>query len=52
MRAKARNLCAEMHNGFDALRLHCMMNIGPDLSRAGALIWRDHAAVRRDVARI
>jgi len=52
MRAKARNLCAEMHSGFGALRQHCMMNIGPDLSRAGALIWRDHAAVRRDVARI
>ena len=32
MRAKARNLCAEMHSGFGALRQHCMMNIGPDLS--------------------
>ena len=38
MRAKARNLCAEMHSSFGALRQHCMMNIGPDLSRAGAFI--------------
>ena len=41
-----------MHSGFGALRQHCMMNIGPDLSRAGTLIWRNQAAVRHDVAQI
>ena len=49
---KARNLCVEMHCGFGALRQYCMMNIGPDLSRAGTLIWRNQAAVRHDVAQI
>ena len=29
-----------------------MMNIGPDLSHAGAIVWRDQPTVRRDVARI
>ena len=52
LRAKARNLCAEMHSGFVALRQHCMMNIGPDLSHAGAIVWRDQHTIRRDVARI
>ena len=41
-----------MHSGFAALRQHCMMNIGPDLSHAGAIAWRDQSMVRRDVARI
>jgi len=35
-----------------ALRQHRMMNIGPDLSHAGAIVWRDQPTVRRDVARI
>ena len=48
----ALNLCAEMHSGFVALRQHRMMNIGPDLSHAGAIVWRDQPTVRRDVARI
>ena len=33
LRARARSLCAEMHCGFSALRNHCIMNIGVDLSR-------------------
>ena len=41
-----------MHSGFGALRQHCMMNIGPDLSRAGTLIWLEQAAVCHDVAQI
>lgn len=51
-RARARSLCAEMHSGFAALRQHCPMNIEADLPEVGALIWRDQAAVRADVARI
>ncbi|XXK32345.1 glutathione S-transferase [Rhodobacteraceae bacterium nBUS_24] len=52
LRTQACNLCAEMHSGFTALRNHCAMNIGPDLSQAGAIIWRDQPSVRADVARI
>jgi glutathione S-transferase len=52
LRNMARNLCAEMHSGFVALRQHPMMNIGPDLSHAGAIVWRDQPTVCRDVARI
>ena len=28
------------------------MNIGPDLSHPGAIIWRDQPSVRADVARV
>lgn len=52
VRARARSLCAEMHAGFQALRGNCLMNIGPDLSRVGALIWRDQPTVRANVARL
>jgi len=52
LRARARSICAEMHSGFRALRSACGMNIEADLSQQGALIWRDNAAVRADVARI
>lgn len=52
LRAMARNLCAEMHSGFGALRSHCPMNIGADLHREGAIIWRDQPNVRRDVVRL
>ena len=52
LRVQARNLCAEMHSGFTALRMHCGMNIGADLGHAGAMIWRDQPRVRADVARI
>ena len=47
-----RNICAETHSGFVALRQHCMMNIDPDLSHAGAIVWRNQPMVSRDVARI
>ena len=51
-RARARSICAEMHSGFTALRGNCPMNIEADLADAGALIWRDKAAVRADVQRL
>lgn len=51
-RARARSVCAEMHSGFTALRSRCPMNIEASLAQAGALAWRDHADVRRDVQRI
>jgi glutathione S-transferase len=51
-RARARSICAEMHAGFSALRSHCPVNIEADLASAGALIWRDQASVRADVARL
>lgn len=51
-RARARSICAEMHSGFSALRTHCPMNIEASLPQAGALVWRDQAAVRNDVQRI
>jgi glutathione S-transferase len=51
-RARARSICAEMHAGFSALRGHCPMNIEADLAAQGALIWRDQAGVRADVARL
>ena len=51
-RARARSVCAEMHSGFSALRSHCGMNIEAHLPDVGALIWRDHPAVRTDVNRL
>lgn len=51
-RARARSLCAEMHSGFGALRSACPMNIEASLPATGALIWRDNAGVRADVARL
>ncbi len=51
-RARARSICAEMHSGFGALRSACPMNIEAQLHDVGALIWRDNAGVRADVARI
>ncbi|RZI97637.1 MAG: glutathione S-transferase, partial [Haliea sp.] len=51
-RARARSVCAEMHSGFGALRNACPMNIEADLSRTGAIVWRDQPAVRSDVERI
>jgi glutathione S-transferase len=51
-RARARSVCAEMHSGFTALRGNCPMNIEADLAETGALIWRDKAGVRADVARL
>jgi glutathione S-transferase len=51
-RARARSVCAEMHSGFTGLRSACPMNIEAHLPEAGALIWRDQAGVRLDVARL
>lgn len=51
-RARARSMCAEMHSGFGALRSACPMNIEASLPDTGALIWRDNAGVRADVARL
>ncbi len=51
-RALARSACAEMHSGFGGLRSACPMNIEAQLPQVGALIWRDNAAVRADVARL
>jgi glutathione S-transferase len=51
-RARARSLCAEMHSGFTNLRNACPLNIEADLTNTGALIWRDNAAVRDEVARL
>jgi glutathione S-transferase len=51
-RARARSVCAEMHSGFSALRSACPMNIEASLPQAGALVWRDQPAVRKDVQRI
>jgi len=41
-----------MHSGFSALRSACPMNIEARLPEVGALIWRDNAGVRSDVARL
>ncbi|OYT90055.1 MAG: glutathione S-transferase [Burkholderiales bacterium PBB3] len=51
-RARARSVCAEMHAGFTGLRGNCAMNIEAHLPEVGALIWRDKASVRADVARL
>jgi glutathione S-transferase len=51
-RARARSVVAEMHSGFVPLRSACGMNIEAQLPEAGALIWRDNAGVRADVARL
>lgn len=51
-RARARSAVAEMHSGFAALRGACGMNIEARLPEVGAIVWRDRADVRVDVARI
>jgi glutathione S-transferase len=51
-RARARSVCAEMHSGFTSLRNACMMNIEASLLDIGALVLRDNAGVRADIARI
>jgi glutathione S-transferase len=51
-RARARSICAEMHSGFSSLRNHCPMNIEAHLPDIGAIVWRDQAGVRADLARI
>lgn len=51
-RARARSVVAEMHSGFGALRSAFPMNIEASLPHIGALVARDNAAVRADVARV
>jgi glutathione S-transferase len=51
-RARARSVVAEMHSGFSALRGAFPMNIEASLPHVGALVMRDNAAVRADVARL
>ena len=51
-RARARSVCAEMHAGFTALRNACPVNIEAFLPEVGAVVWRDHPAVRADVQRL
>ena len=41
-----------MHSGFAALRGACPMNIEAHLPQIGALVLRDNAAVRSDLARL
>lgn len=52
LRARAYSAVAEMHSGFTALRRHCPLNIEAHLPEVGALLWRDHPALRADVARL
>jgi len=51
-RARARSLCAEMHAGFSALRVHCPMNIEAALPEVGARVLAIEPAMRRDLDRI
>ncbi len=51
-RAQARSICAEMHGGFSGLRNYCGMNIEARLPEMGAVVLRDQASVRADLARI
>ena len=50
--AMARNLFSELHSGFINLLNQCVMDIGPDVSREGELIWCDRTEVRCDVKSI
>lgn len=52
LRARARSISAEMHAGFTKLRSAFPFNVEASLPEAGAIILRDQAAVRRDVARL
>jgi glutathione S-transferase len=51
-RAQARCACAEIHAGFSALRNACGMNIEASLPQVGAIVLRDQAGVRADLARM
>jgi glutathione S-transferase len=51
-RAQARSVCAEMHGGFGSLRTLCPMNVEAYLPDTGALLLRDQAGLRSDLARI
>jgi glutathione S-transferase len=47
LRAMARSLFSEMHSDFNALRSFYMMNIGPAITDAEAIIWLAHYNVRQ-----
>ena len=47
-----RSLWAEMQIDFAALRQNSLMNRGPDLLYAKAIIWDGQPEVRHDVARL
>ena len=51
-RARARSVCAEMHSGFGALRIHFPMNIDAALPAVGARVLAEQAGVRDDLARL
>jgi glutathione S-transferase len=51
-RARARSICAEMHSGFGGLRSRCGLNIEAALPDVGERLLREHADLRRDLARI
>ena len=51
-RARARSICAEMHSGFGALRIHFPMNIEASLPGIGVRVLAEQEAVRADLARI
>ena len=52
LRAHARNLCADIHSGYSALRQHCAMNIEADLRDVGKSLWTQKADLRADVQRL
>jgi glutathione S-transferase len=52
LRARARSLCADIHSGYTALRLHCGMNIEADLRDVGKSLWSQKADLREDVNRL
>ena len=51
-RAKGRLLAAVMHSGYAALRGHCPMNIGADLSEVGSELYAAHDDLRADIVRL
>ncbi|AKJ27255.1 glutathione S-transferase family protein [Caldimonas brevitalea] len=52
LRARARSICAEMHNGFGALREHLPMNVELRMPEIGAKVLATQPDVARDLARL
>ena len=48
-RNAARQLTAIMHSGFQAIRGHCPMNIGAELTEVGARLMKEHPALRAEL---
>ena len=48
-RNTARQLTAIMHSGFQAIRGHCPMNIGADLTAVGARLMAEHPALKAEL---